>query len=475
MNEAVVSELCRLHIRMSDRTEDLAVPTDVPVADLLPALLVFTGLAPAATEAEEGGSPAPEAAEPPEQWVLQRLGDPPLDGDTTLASLDLHDGDTVHLLPRRDALPAAVLTPAGGREAERGRASGRSRRHAAVLLRSGAGAVLGLAVALAAWPGSSAPVRGVVAAVGGAVLLAAAALFTRALRDAAGGAVIGGAAVVSLAVAGWLLPGGPGTVGAEDVVLGSRLLSAGGLGAAGAAAALAVLPRFRPLFGGLGVVAFFTALWGALGLWWSVPPAHGAAVVAVLVTTLNGFVPVLSFRIAGMQMRPLPTGPDQLQERIDPFPSTEVARRSAVASGWMDALFAATGAVSTACLVSLAAGGGSAASWTAVVLALLLLLHGRNQGSVRQRLPVLLSGSLGLAALVLMWAVRGTVTMTSLAVALMLATAVLTIAVRLLPGRRLVPYWGRAAELAHSAAALALVPLALWVLGVYARLRAAMG
>lgn len=40
-----------------------------------------------------------------------------------------------------------------------------------------------------------------------------------------------------------------------------------------------------------------------------------------------------------------------------------------------------------------------------------------------------------------------------------------------MPGRRLVPYWGRAGELLHSAAAVSLLPLALWVLGVYGMLR----
>ncbi|BFO15469.1 hypothetical protein SHKM778_18570 [Streptomyces sp. KM77-8] len=40
-----------------------------------------------------------------------------------------------------------------------------------------------------------------------------------------------------------------------------------------------------------------------------------------------------------------------------------------------------------------------------------------------------------------------------------------------MPGRRLVPYWGRAAELLHSLAALAILPLTLWSMGVYGRLR----
>jgi hypothetical protein len=43
------------------------------------------------------------------------------------------------------------------------------------------------------------------------------------------------------------------------------------------------------------------------------------------------------------------------------------------------------------------------------------------------------------------------------------------------PGRRLLPYWGRAGDLAQSAAAVGLLPSVLWVLGVYGDLRGIKG
>lgn len=58
---------------------------------------------------------------------------------------------------------------------------------------------------------------------------------------------------------------------------------------------------------------------------------------------------------------------------------------------------------------------------------------------------------------------------------LVACTALLAIVSWTVPGRRLVPYWGRAAELLHSALAISLLPLALWVLGVFAALRAING
>lgn len=54
---------------------------------------------------------------------------------------------------------------------------------------------------------------------------------------------------------------------------------------------------------------------------------------------------------------------------------------------------------------------------------------------------------------------------------LLAAAAVLAITGWTLPGRRLVPYWGRAVDLLHLFLAIALVPLALLVTGLYGYLR----
>lgn len=43
MNDTQVAGLCRLTVRAPARTIDLAVPADVPVADLLPAVLGYAG------------------------------------------------------------------------------------------------------------------------------------------------------------------------------------------------------------------------------------------------------------------------------------------------------------------------------------------------------------------------------------------------------------------------------------------------
>ena len=56
--------------------------------------------------------------------------------------------------------------------------------------------------------------------------------------------------------------------------------------------------------------------------------------------------------------------------------------------------------------------------------------------------------------------------------ALVILAGVLVAAARVLPGRQMLPYWGRLADLAQMAAAMAVVPLVLAVLHLYGRVRA---
>ncbi|MFB9837080.1 type VII secretion integral membrane protein EccD, partial [Actinoallomurus acaciae] len=97
MSKGATTGLCRLTVRAPSKAIDLAVPADVPVADLLPAVLGY------------GGDDLGETGLEHEGWVLQRLGEAPLDQEATLESLGLRDGDTVYLRPRTEALPEVRL------------------------------------------------------------------------------------------------------------------------------------------------------------------------------------------------------------------------------------------------------------------------------------------------------------------------------------------------------------------------------
>ncbi|MDH2393674.1 type VII secretion integral membrane protein EccD, partial [Streptomyces sp. HNM0663] len=308
------------------------------------------------------------------------------------------------------------------------------------------------------------------------LLLAGAAAASRAVGDGGAGAALGLMVAPCLALAGWLLPGGDITGPHGQEVLASRMLAASAAGAGGAVLALAAVAAYAALFLAPAVLAVFGALAAVVMLAAGLDVHEVAGITALAAVLLGAFVPTLSFRMAGLRMPPLPTNAQQLQEGIEPHPTAVVASRSVLADGWMSSLYAAVGLVCAGCLTVLARRPGLAEVVTSLALALLLLLHARGLGNVWQRLFLVLPGTWGLALLVFSQAQAAGPFGRLLTVAGLLAvTAGIAIASWTVPGRRLVPYWGRGAELLHSATAIALLPLVLWVLGVYGALRALNG
>ncbi|MGW1275123.1 type VII secretion integral membrane protein EccD, partial [Streptomyces sp. NPDC002491] len=223
-------------------------------------------------------------------------------------------------------------------------------------------------------------------------------------------------------------------------------------------------------------VAVATAGAGALMSLADVPVEGAGAVVAAVSVVLGSFVPALSFKLAGMRMPALPTSPEQLQEGIEPYHGNDVATRTELAGAWMTALYAATGVVCAGCLASLVQEPGLPGVLTASTLSLLLLLHGRGMVNVRQRLALVTPGLWGGLLLAVTTAARlSPADRPGLVVGLLALAAALAIASWTVPGRRMLPYWGRAAELLQSLLAIALLPLTLWVLGVFGALRAVNG
>lgn len=461
MTDIQTASLCRVTVRAPARTVDLAVPSDVPVADLLPTVIGYGGDDLEETGLEHGG------------WVLQRLGGPPLDPESTLDSLGLRDGEELCLRPRTEALPEVHID-----DLVDGIADGMSRRPhgwspeaGRRLLRGLAAATLALGIVLLAMPGTAGWIRAVAASAAGLLLIAGAGSASRAVGDAGAGSVLGLMAAPYFALAGWLLPGGDLGGADGEAVLGARLLAASAAAGAGAVLALAAVGVYPALFVGAACVAAAGAL-GATLITLDLAPRQAAGVVAVVVVLFGGFVPSLSFRLAGMRMPPLPADVQQLQQGIDPYSSSDVDVRSALADGWMTALYGAIGLVCLPCLATLLASPGLAEILTVVALSLLLLLHSRGLGNVWQRLALTTAGAWGVVLLLFVSARSlAPADRLTLTAGLMGLAAAITIASWTVPGRRLVPYWGRAAELLHSLAALSILPLTLWSMGVYGRLR----
>jgi type VII secretion integral membrane protein EccD len=466
MTENSVAALCHLTVRAPAKTMDLAVPADVPVADLLPTVLRYSG-----EELEENGLDHGG-------WVLQRLGGSPLDDEGTLESLDLKDGEVLYLRPHSDALPEVRLDDLvdGIANHTRERLHGWSPEAGRRLLRGAVAVCVLTALGVLAWPGGPVVPRAVTAAVAGLLLLAGAASASRAVGDAATAATLGFLAVPCLALAGWLLPGGALSGPHSHDVLGARLLAAGATAAGGATLAVAAAAVYIPLFIATAVVAVATVSAGVLMSVVDVPVDGAGAAVAAVAVVLGGFVPALSFKLAGMRMPPLPTSAQQLQEGIEPYSGSDVATRTELAGSWMTALYGATGAVCAGCLAALVRLPGLPEVLTACTLSLLLLLHGRGMVNVWQRLALVVPGLWGAFLLAVGTAARlSPADRPVFVVGLLALAAALAVASWTVPGRRMLPHWGRAAELLQSLLAIALLPLTLWVLGVFGALRAING
>ncbi|MET8942590.1 type VII secretion integral membrane protein EccD [Streptomyces sp. NPDC004542] len=466
MNESPVAALCHLTVRAPAKTVDLAVPADVPVADLLPALLRFAG-----EELEENGLDHGG-------WVLQRLGERPLDDEGTLESTGLTDGEVLYLRPHAEELPEVRLDDIvdGIAEVTRDRLHGWTPEAGRRLLRAAVVVCVLSALGVLAWPAGPVLPRAVTAAVAGLLLLAGGASAARAVGDAAAGATLGFLAVPCLALVGWLLPGG--TVSGPDAhhVLGARLLAAGATAAGAAALAIAATAVYTSFFVATATVAAAAACAGLLMSVYDVPADGAGAAVAAAAVVLGGFVPVLSFKLAGLRMPPLPSAAQELQEGIEPYSAGDVATRAELAGGWMTALYAATGTICAGCLVALVRLPSLPGTLTAGTLSLLLLLHGRGLVNVRQRLALVVPGLCGALLLVVGAAARLSPSdRPALVAGLLAVAAALAIASWTVPGRRMLPYWGRAAELLQSLLAIGLLPLTLWVLGVFGALRAING
>jgi type VII secretion integral membrane protein EccD len=451
-------DLCRLTFCGPATSVELAVPVHVPLIDLLPALvghlkdnLPDAGL-------EHGG------------WVLQRLGEQPLREELSVAALGLHDGDVVHLRPRSGQLP-----PVDFDDLIDGIASGiaqRPDRWRPDMSRTLLAWLVGLplaagAVLLAGHPG---PVAAGIAAVLTLLLFAFTAAASRGLGQLATARMMGAAAIVYAAVAGGQLP----LLYAQTARLLAQpgpgpMLLAGGAAAAGAAVVAAMLIGGRdPVFTGVTFATVLVAVGGAVAAFGRVGFVDVAAVMLALVMPLGAAIPVLSFRLARMRLDPTPTTPEELQEDLDPVPGAHVMERTRLTDRYMSAIYWAIAAMAGTCLTVL----GFAAGWPAHLVAIdaivLILLHARSLGAARLRLAAIIPASLGAAVLVTVAGLHGGAhTWLALLGGVIMATVLLWTAERTLPGRRLVPYWGRAGDLLQSLTAVALIPAVLWLLNAY--------
>ncbi|MFD3998605.1 type VII secretion integral membrane protein EccD [Streptomyces sp. NPDC058548] len=454
VNSNVTNELCRLMLVTPSSSLEVAVPSDVPLYDLLPTLLIYAGPDLADVGVEHDG------------WVLQRLGEPPLDEERTLAALSLRDGETVHLRPRGAELPALDFDDliTGVAEGTRKRPD---RWHGAMTHRlflglSAASLVTGFLVLL---QGGNAVLRGIAASVVVVLLLVGGALVGRMAKDQAAGAMLGLAAVPFAGLAGYLFAAVPGV----QKILPEQVLAAGGAALVTVVLALVGISVTMPAFAAALVGAGALALGGLLSALADAAWFEAAGVVLVAALVFNVTVPMTSFRMADLRMQPLPANAEELQEDVEPLRAQRLMERAAVADHCMTALFTAVGVVCMVSLLVLAPADGWAPAALSAAACAALLLRSRVVLSAGQRMALLIPGSVGVALLLLRLS-EGLILVARLGAMVTCLAAVAALCVlgaRLLPGRRLLPYWGRAAEIVELLVGVSMLPLLLAVLDAY--------
>jgi type VII secretion integral membrane protein EccD len=473
--QSSTTEVCRLVVVGPASQVDLSVPTHIPLVDLMPALLRGLGPDLADRGLEHSG------------WVLQRLGEAPLDEDSTVADLGLLDGDTLHMRPRSDQIPPLDFDDLidGVATGMRARSGLWRPRHTRLASLATLAALLTTALALPlTTPALSVggPAREAAAGRGWAVALAVAAavlyavtvLAGRVARDPAIAAVVGAVTVVCVpeAVTLALVDAGPGH---GRPTLGGLVLVGAAVGAAAALTLLIAAGGLEALLQ-VGTAIVVLALAAVLAGWLSVGPGVGwtqtAALELVLAVAVRPAVPVAGFKLAGMALPVLPVEPEELQDDIDPEPGPEVLARTAMADRYMTALHTAWGVVSGVAFVRLAAAPGWVPGTLAALVAAAQLLTLRPMTSGWHRLALGVPAGVGLLAVLALGVARAGTAALWLALWLALVCAAVT---RVLARRRLSPLWGRLGDWAHTLALVMAVPLVVSVFGAISWVRSVVG
>ncbi|GAB3149398.1 type VII secretion integral membrane protein EccD [Micromonospora sonneratiae] len=472
--------LARVTINAPQRRVDVALPEQLPLAELLPEVLRHAGEG-LADEGERHGG-----------WLLRRADGTVLLAAQALLPQGVRDGEVLHLVPAQAQWPELeyddVVEAIADGARRRGSAWAASATRTATLAGAGVALAIGLIAVLA---GGVEWQVGPFAALGTAVFLTLAAVVaSRAYGNARAGAALGGYAMPYAFVGAALLvtSGDPvgvlgplRWVGAAELLAGSTaLLLVAVLGMVGVAAGLRVYAAGVSvgLLGALAAVAglFLTAAGAA------------AILISVLVCAI-GMLPLLAIRFGKLPMPPitLPSGGQAAEGftrgTADPLAAArERPERSRVFAAvarteeMLTGMLIGHAVLATAAAIVLVTTGGVSGRLLVAVSAAALLLRSRLFVTVRQRVPLVVAGLAGFAVLgVALAAQAGHIGLFGLAVGGLLLALVTVVTGATYASRPPTPYLGRAADLVDTLMVVSVVPVACAVLGLYGHARGLLG
>lgn len=464
MSSSVGAGLCRVTIIAPRSRVDVALPVDVPLAELLPTLL------------RHAGQDLPDAGLLHGGWGLQRLGEQPFDMSKSASALTVRDGEILYLRPRQSQLPElafddvvdAIATASKDRS---NRWQDQTTRRFSLSL-AVIGLVLSDLVLISAGPDWLAPC---VVAGGVAVLLVVAgAVLSRALGQAKAGTVLGYAALPFAFTCGLTALGGD-----------KGLLAFGAANVAIAAAALmvvAVLGAFTiadsvPGLIGAAMAGLLATIAAVVDLTTGLTGPGTAALTVAFVLAVTPMIPMLAFRMADLPLPFIPMNADDLRRDTYDVPGPAVLRKTLVADRFVTGMAGGSAGLIIACQLLLFTEPFGTAPWLIAVVSTALLLRARLFFGRVQRIWLLAAGCAGFALLAVQIALHHDQGPKLLAVALpliVLAGIVVAVGVNL-PGKRPSPFWGRMSDIFEGLLVVSVVPLALAVLGLYGYVRGLSG
>jgi type VII secretion integral membrane protein EccD len=479
---AVRSELgfCRVTIVAPDSRVDVALPDDVPLADLYPEVLRLSAQSPA-----EGA---------PVGYHLVRRDGTVLESARSFAAQGVLDGELLSLRPFAESLPPAVYDDVSDAVAS---AVSRDNTlwHETLTRAAGliAGGVLPALLAFVLWTGQPLHdmhgLSGVLATVVGVLLITLACVRARVYDDRISAVALGLGALPNVAVAGsGLLP-----IGAHEGIGRLQFL----LACAAVLVAAVVLTVVSPggdspfvAFVFASAVGLLTVFIASLTHW---EPVETASVCAPVAVGALAFLPGLSMRFAR-----LPIGfesphasPGGQAAGPGPQQPVDAERIAAQARRGHELLVGLVGGCALVAAGASAVLGFSDNVWgqlLALATGIAMIMRARLFRYTTQVVSALAAGLTSLLLLGLGLSLNPPLTLIRHALAgdsrgldirtlwlaaVIGATAVITTAIGLIiPNKGVTPFWGRFLEIAEGFVLLTLVPLTLAVFDVFAAARA---
>ena len=439
---------------------DVALPSDVSVADLLPMLLEMAKEATPDGGARHGG------------WCLAKLGDSPLDPSRTLASLGVVDGELLQLRKRNENPPPPLYDDVVDAIAEATPDSFRpwtkQTAHRIGHIAGGLALVVAAITVLLAGPfgGGDRIPAAITAGIAAIIAVGLGATIARGYQAETTGVIIAAAGGLPLSfVAGLYIV--PGELGAWNLMLASGLVVIVGAASifllgAGVTTFIAAVTA-----GTLGMLAFFV---GAL----SNVPAESIAAGAVAVALAGiSLLPRLTIQLAKLPLPNVPGSAEDLKEDTG-FPDYEsIERRAGLAHEYMTGMIVGAGLVSALSVIEISAYSSIWNLLLSIVATAVLLLRGRSYANGAQAIALLSAGILAAAGILIDWLMRADAFEKLLwvfGVLVVIAAGAMVLGV-VFPEQRFSPPLRRTVEIIEAVCIALVLPLALAVMNLYMALR----